>query len=102
VLSLEEGVRQLTSDTADRFGIADRGRLAEGLAGDVTVFDPETVDCTSLRRVYDFPARADRLVADATGIRAVFVNGVLLREDGVDVVDPDGPLPGRVLRGGAA
>jgi N-acyl-D-aspartate/D-glutamate deacylase len=70
------------------------------MAGDVTVFDPETVGCSPLRRVRDFPAGADRLVADAEGIRAVVVNGTVLREDGRDRVDPDGPLPGRVLRGG--
>jgi len=101
-LSLEEGVRQLTSDTADRFGLSDRGRLAVGRPADVTVFDPATVGCSPLRRVFDFPAGADRLVSDAVGIRGVFVNGTLLREDGLDAVDPEGPLPGRVLRGGQA
>jgi hypothetical protein len=39
-------------------------------------------------------------VSDAAGIRAVVVNGVPIREDGRDVVDPEGPLPGRVLAGG--
>ena len=38
-----------------------------GLAADVTVFDPATVGCAPLRRVHDFPAGADRLVADALG-----------------------------------
>jgi N-acyl-D-aspartate/D-glutamate deacylase len=102
VLSLEEGVRRLTSEPADVFGITDRGRLAPGLAADVTVFDPATVGCSPLRRVRDFPAGADRLVSDARGIRAVIVNGVVVRENDRDAVDPDGPLPGRVLRGGRA
>ena len=64
------------------------------------VFDPDTVGCSPLRRVNDMPAGAERLVSDASGIRAVVVNGVVIREDGADRVDPDGPLPGRVLRGG--
>ncbi len=102
VLSLEQAVRRLTSEPAEVFGIRDRGRLACGLAADVTVFDPATVGCGPLRRVRDFPAGADRLVADATGIRAVIVNGVLVRADGRDVIDADGVLPGRVLRGGQA
>ena len=102
VLSLEEGVRRLTAQPAEVFGITDRGRLAPGLAADLTVFDPATVGCTPLRRVRDFPAGADRLVSDARGIRAVIVNGVVIREDGCDAVDPAGPLPGRVLRGGCA
>ena len=101
-LSLEEGVRQLTSATAEHFGIADRGRLEVGWAADVTVFDPDTVGCSPLRRVRDFPAGADRLVADARGIRAVIVEGTPIRIDDQDAVSADGPLPGRVLRGGRA
>src|SRR5262249_11084844 len=101
VLTLEEGVRRLTSEPAEVFGIRDRGRLAPGLAADLTIFDPATVGCSPLRRVQDLPAGADRLVSDARGIRAVVVNGVVVREDGRDALPPDGALPGRVLRGGA-
>jgi N-acyl-D-amino-acid deacylase len=101
-LSLEEAVRQLTSEPAEVFGLTDRGLLAVDRPADVTVFDPETVGCSALRRVHDFPAGADRLVADAEGIHAVIVNGVLIRENGVDAVAPDAALPGRVLRGGHA
>jgi N-acyl-D-aspartate/D-glutamate deacylase len=102
VLSLPEAVRRLTSEPASVLGLRDRGQLAEGYAADITVFDPETVACGPLRRVRDFPAGADRLVADAEGILAVLVEGTLIREDGRDVLDPRGPLPGRVLRGGSA
>lgn len=100
VLTLEEAVRQLTSSTADHFGLRDRGRLREGAPADVCVFEPDTVGCSPLRRVRDFPAGADRLVSDATGVRAVLVEGTPIRLDGKDAVDPEGPLPGRVLRGG--
>ena len=41
---------------------------------------------------------ADRLIADAEGMRAVIVNGQIIREDGRDAVDPEGPLPGQLLR----
>lgn len=100
VLSLEDAVRRLTSQPATIFGIANRGRLAPGFAADLAIFDPATVGAGPLRRVRDFPAGADRLVSDARGIRAVVVNGIVLREDDRDRVDPTGPLPGRVLRGG--
>jgi N-acyl-D-amino-acid deacylase len=73
-----------------------------GLPADVVIFDPDTVGCSPLRRVRDFPAGADRLVSDATGIRAVVVEGTPIREEGRDAVDPEGPLPGHVLRGGAS
>ena len=101
-LSIEEAVRHLTSHPAEVFGIEGRGRLAAGLAADVVVFEPDTVGCTPLRRVHDLPAGADRLVSEATGIRAVIVNGTVIREDGRDAVDPEGPLPGRLLRNGRA
>lgn len=100
VLTIEEGVRQLTSQPAAVFGISDRGRLQVGLAGDVTVFDPKTVGCEPVRRTWDFPGGADRLVADATGIRTVVVNGRVVRQEGRDVVDSEGSLPGKVLRSG--
>lgn len=102
VLSLEEGVRRLTAEPAEVFGLRERGRLAPGLAADVTVFDPATVGCAPVRRVFDFPGGADRLVADASGIRFVIVNGTVIREDGRDALGAADALPGRVLRGGQA
>ena len=101
-LTLEQAVRMLTSRVADVMGITDRGRLAPGLAADVTVFDPDTVGCSKLRRVHDLPGGTERLVADAFGINAVIVNGVVVREGGRDAVKADGALPGRLLRGGRA
>jgi N-acyl-D-amino-acid deacylase len=101
-IALDEAVRMLTSRPAEVFGITDRGRLAPGLAADVTVFDPAAVGAGALRRVYDLPAGADRLVSEASGIDAVIVNGTVIRRDGRDAVAPDGPLPGAVLRNGVA
>ncbi|MGH7341065.1 MAG: amidohydrolase family protein, partial [Candidatus Rokuibacteriota bacterium] len=102
VLTLEQAVRLLTQRSAEVFGLHGRGRLASGLAADVVVFDPDRVGTTPLRRVRDLPAGADRLIADAIGIDAVVVNGRVIREHNRDRVDPDGPLPGVVLRGGRA
>ena len=101
VLGLEQAVRLLSSRSAEVFGIRDRGRLATGLAADVVVFDPERVGCGPLRRVHDQPGGAERLISEASGIRAVIVNGTLIRSEGSDRLDPEGPLPGQVLRGGA-
>ncbi|MFI5367024.1 MAG: amidohydrolase family protein [Candidatus Binatia bacterium] len=101
-LTLEEAVRLLTSRPAEVLGLNDRGRLAVGVPADIVIFDPHTVGASKLRRAYDLPANADRLVADATGVEAVIVNGHVIRNAGRDVVDPEGPLPGKLLRGEAA
>ena len=101
-LSLEQAVRMLTSRPAEVFGIADRGRLAEGWPADVVVFDPATVGAGPLRRIWDFPGGANRLVSDASGIDAVIVNGAVLRQNGRDRVSPNGKLPGKLLRNGRA
>jgi N-acyl-D-aspartate/D-glutamate deacylase len=100
-ISLEQAVHMLTAQVCEVFDIRDRGRLAQGLPADVVVFDPDTVGASGLRRVYDFPAGADRLVSDASGIEAVIVSGVPIRIEGHDVVDAEGELPGQVLRGSA-
>ena len=101
-LTLEQAVHQLTQRPAEMFGITDRGLLAEGRPADVVVFDPETVAPGPLKRVYDLPAGADRLVSEASGIEAVVVNGRMIRQNGKDVVTADDKLPGRVLRHGHA
>jgi N-acyl-D-aspartate/D-glutamate deacylase len=102
-LDLEYAVYLLTSRAADVCNITDRGRLKEGLAADVVVFDADTVGAGELERVYDFPAGADRLISQAQGIEAVVVNGQVLRENNVDQFNPaTDALPGKLLRNGAA
>ena len=97
-LSLEDGVRMLTSVPAGFFGIRDRGRIAEGLAADLVLFDPETVDVHEAEYVDDLPGGGRRLVARADGIGATVVNGRVLMRDG----EHAGGLPGQILRSGAA
>ena len=101
-LTLEQAVHQLTQRPAEMFGITDRGLLAEGRPADVVVFDPATVAPGPLKRVYDLPAGADRLVSEATGVDAVIVNGKVIRRNGKDAVAANDKLPGRVLRHGHA
>lgn len=101
-ISMEEAIRKLTSLPADVFGLAGRGRLATGGPADVVLFDPATVSAGKLRRANDLPAGEQRLVVDSIGIDAVIVNGVMLRDASGDVLDAAGPLPGALLRGGAA
>ena len=101
VLTLEQAVHKLTGEPAAFLGLEDRGRLAPGLAADVCVFEPDTVAPGGLRRVRDFPADGERLVADEpVGVRHVLVNGVPIRRDSTPA-DP-AAMPGEVLRGAAS
>jgi len=100
--TVEQAVHNLTQRPAEMFGITDRGLLALGRPADVVVFDPKTVGPGPLKRVYDLPAGADRLVSEASGIDVVIVNGKLIRRDGKDAIADNDKLPGRLLRHGRA
>ena len=95
-LTLEQGVHALTGRPAEVVGLADRGRIAEGLAADLVVFDADTIAATPLRRVHDLPAGADRMICEAPGLDTVIVNGTVIRAGGRDVAGD--ALPGHLLR----
>jgi N-acyl-D-aspartate/D-glutamate deacylase len=82
-LTLEEGVRRLSSDPADFYGIKDRGRLKAGLAADITIFDPQSVGSTNRpERHYDLPGGAKRMVTPSRGVLYTIVNGASMYENG--------------------
>ncbi len=86
VLTLEEAVRKMTSLNADKIGLADRGRLKEGLAADVTLFDPaRVIDRATFEQPRQYPA----------GVEYVIVNGEVTLDRGRHT----GALAGRVLYG---
>jgi N-acyl-D-aspartate/D-glutamate deacylase len=95
VLTLEEGVRRMTSDPADFFGIRDRGRVAPGMAADIAIFDPATVASGGRpERLYDLPGGAKRMVMRSRGIEYTIVNGAVTWERGALT----GAAAGQVLR----
>lgn len=53
---VEEAVRRLTSDPADAFGIAGRGRLQPGAFADVNVIDFDALAMEVPEYVHDFPS----------------------------------------------
>ncbi len=67
-LSLEAAVHKMTGRAAAKLGLADRGRIAEGLAADICVFDPATV---ADRATFEEPQQY------ADGVACVIVNGVI-------------------------
>ncbi|HKD69435.1 MAG TPA: amidohydrolase family protein [Candidatus Binataceae bacterium] len=95
VMSLEQGVKRLTSEPADFFGIKDRGRIAAGWAADLVVFDPNTVGSAERGKMRnDLPGGARRLVMEARGVHYTVVGGVPVHENG----SYTGAKPGQVLR----
>jgi N-acyl-D-aspartate/D-glutamate deacylase len=99
VMPLERAIHKLSGEPAAVFGLHDRGTIEVGKAADLVVFDYDTVAPGPLRRVRDFPADGERLVADQpSGIRHVMVNGTAIREDGASVEGALESRPGRVLR----
>jgi N-acyl-D-aspartate/D-glutamate deacylase len=94
-LTLEEGVRRLTSDPADFYGIKDRGRLQSGLAADIAIFDPATVGSSNRgERRFDLPGGAKRMVMPSRGVRYTIVNGACVFAEN----EMTEARPGRVLR----
>jgi N-acyl-D-amino-acid deacylase len=85
VMPLPQALRKMTSLPAAQMGFSNRGRIAPGFKADLVLFDPETV--------IDRSTTSDPH-AVSTGIDRVWVNGVLVYEDGKTT----GQYPGRVLK----
>ena len=86
-LTLEEAIRKMTSMPADRLGLEDRGRIAEGLAADLVIFDAEMVmDRSTFQMPHQYP----------DGIDYVVVNGAIT----VDAGEFQDVRAGRALRRG--
>ena len=96
VLTLERAIQRISAEPAAYFGIRDRGTLAPGMAADIVVFDPNTID-SNLRPefIHDFPDSVGRLVKRSRGIHYTIVNGQILYAPG-DTAST--ARPGRVLK----
>jgi N-acyl-D-aspartate/D-glutamate deacylase len=94
VFSIEECVRRLTSDTADLFGIVDRGVLRAGAFADINIIDLDALALRLPEYVHDFPGGAGRYVQGSDGYRATIVNGRV----SFDMGRHTGDLAGVLLR----
>ena len=85
LISLEVAVHKMTGLAARYLGLKDRGLIREGLAADLTIFDPRTIiDTATYEQPKSYPL----------GIDYVLVAGRVV----VDQHGHTGARPGRVLR----
>lgn len=86
LMSLEEAVRKMTSQAADRANLENRGILRPGMKADIVVFDPQKIrDVANFENPNQF----------SEGVLDVVVNGVPVMKSGT--LTP--ALPGRAIRG---
>ena len=85
VLSLEEAVRKMTSASAARLRLFNRGLIRKGFAADITIFDPKKIiDKATFLEPHQY----------AEGIKYVIVNGKIVIDEGKHTKTK----PGKVLR----
>ena len=94
-LLLEYVVRKQSHDTAQLFGLSDRGVIEVGKRADVSVIDMNALTLHPARMAYHLPAGGQRVVDDASGYTATIVSGVVTRRGVVDT----GARPSRLVRG---
>lgn len=95
-LPLEYIVRRQTSQTAELYGITDRGVVAPGMRADLNLIDYERLGFDVPRMAYDLPASGRRIVQKARGYVGTWVAGVQT----VANDEFTGATPGKLLRAG--
>jgi hypothetical protein len=95
-LTLEEGVRRLTSDPARKYRIPGRGTIAPGQWADLLLFDPARVGISALQKQADLPGGGTRMMRRPRGVHGVWVNGLQVFDGEKYVARQYGP--GHVLR----
>ncbi len=93
--SLEYLVKKQTKDTAQTYGLYDRGQIIPGYKADINLIDFDQLEVGKPHVVYDLPAGGKRIMQKASGYRHTFVSGTEVMVDG----EITGSLPGKLLRG---
>jgi N-acyl-D-aspartate/D-glutamate deacylase len=94
-LPVELAVKRMTHDTAELYGLRDRGLLRPGYRADLNVIDLARVALRPPKMEFDLPAGGRRLLQRADGYRYTIVHGEVTLRDG----EPTGALPGGLVRG---
>jgi N-acyl-D-amino-acid deacylase len=94
-LPLELMVKRQTQDTAQIYGMKDRGVLQPGYLADINIIDFDKLSLPSPFVAFDLPAGGRRLVQTANGYLATIKSGQVIMENG----EKTGALPGKLVRG---
>ena len=97
-LPLELLVKRQTSETAQFFGLHDRGRLTPGMRADINLINFEGLRLYQPQLVNDLPAGGRRFVQRVDGYEATLVAGTPTFERG----EHTGAMPGHLVRAGHA
>jgi len=92
---LEMLIRKQTKDTAETFGLFDRGEIKAGMLADINIIDFEKLNVSHPKMIHDLPLGGRRLVQNATGYVATIKSGQVISENGTAT----GALPGNLIRG---
>jgi N-acyl-D-aspartate/D-glutamate deacylase len=92
--TIEDGVRRLTSEPAELYGIADRGVIRAGAFADLNVIDLDALALPLPEYVHDFPNGAGRYIQRSAGYDATIVNGEVFMQG----TEHTGALAGTLLR----
>ncbi|GAB2448567.1 N-acyl-D-amino-acid deacylase family protein [Nocardia tengchongensis] len=93
-IPLPLAIRKMTHDTAQMYGLGDRGTVEVGKKADLNVIDYEALRLLPPAVAYDLPGGARRLLQRAEGYRATIVSGEVVLRDGEDT----GARPGALIR----
>jgi len=97
-IPVEFAVQRMTKDTAELYGLNDRGTIEVGKKADLNLIDLETLRLEPPEMVHDLPAGGKRFMQRAHGYRATIVSGEVTIEND----EPTGKFPGRLIRGAQA
>ena len=97
LLPIEFTVHKMTQDTAQLYGMHDRGVIASGYKADLNLIDFDALQLEAPEMIYDLPAGGKRIVQRAAGYTATISGGEVTYEHG----EHTGAMPGRLIRGGS-
>ena len=94
-IPLELIIRKQTKDTAETYGLFDRGEIKAGMIADINIIDFEKLNVSLPKMIFDLPKGGKRLVQESFGYLTTIKSGEVVYENG----QATGTLPGQVVRG---